>query len=294
MPRRGRPTRQEIEFIIQNSATMSPEELAKKFDRTVAAIKEIIKDAPARLDKTVTPEEQVRKELRQTAEWNELRRQLTGDELKYFEEKYANWLIQMKEDITPSEETQIFLLLKNEILINRNMVDRRRATSDMARMETMLDDIYRKYPKGSEMSDGDKQMAIDLNEQISGVRASLGAKTIELDKLQGRHGDLMKHLKATRDQRFARVESSKESFIEIMKELMHEEKRLKEGEHMELMRLAAEKEKKRLSVYHQYADGQVDRPFLNADSVSIETVSPESPDAVVPPAVSEADGLANV
>jgi hypothetical protein len=36
---------------------------------------------------------------------------------------------------------------------------------------------------------------------------------------------------------------------------------------MELLKLAAQKEKKRLSEYHSYSDKEVDQPFLNVDTV---------------------------
>jgi len=36
------------------------------------------------------------------------------------------------------------------------------------------------------------------------------------------------------------------------------------------MRLAMEEEKKRLSDYHTYEDGAVDRPFLNSETVFYE------------------------
>lgn len=284
MPRRGRMSREERAYIVENAEKQTPEQIAKSLDRTVEMVREFIKDnvgvAP---DKAAPGEITLRKELRATAEWVELQRQFTDGELRYFEEKYTSWLTQLKDNYTQSEETQIFLLLKNEILINRNLADKKRATGDMARMQTMLDDIYNKYPDGTEMSDSDKQLAANINEQLSATRAALSARTTELMNLQKCHSDLMKQLKATRDQRLNRVEASKDSFIEIIKDLMSEERRLKEGEHMELMRMAAEKEKERLSGYHTYADGNVDRPFLNSDTVGLE-----SPDAPVPPPASEA------
>ena len=39
------------------------------------------------------------------------------------------------------------------------------------------------------------------------------------------------------------------------------------GLEMEKMRLASEAEKKRLAALHTYANLEVDRPFLNADTV---------------------------
>jgi hypothetical protein len=49
--------------------------------------------------------------------------------------------------------------------------------------------------------------------------------------------------------------------------LEDEELREKEGREMEILNLAVEKSKEILNSYHQYADGQVDKPFLTPDSV---------------------------
>jgi hypothetical protein len=264
-------SKEERVFIVEQAGKLSAEEIAKAIDRTVEMVKEFIKEhLGADAEKAAPVEIALRRDLRSSAEWTELHRQFTSAELKYFEERYTTWLSQFKDNVLPSEETQIFMLLKNEILINRNLADKQRATSDMARMQTMLDDIYARYSAGVEMSDADKQLAADLNEQLTASRAAMSVRTSEYIKLQEKHSDLMKQLKATRDQRMKHIESSKESFIEILKELLHEEKRTKEGEHMELMRMAAEKEKGRMATLHTYADGGVDRPFLNADTVELE------------------------
>ena len=274
MARRGRMSKEERIYILENAGKISPEELAKQTDRTPEMIREFIADhIGVRKDTASSAEFSLHKELRSSAEWTELKRQFDLDELAYFEERYATWLSQFKEDITPSESTQIFLLLKNEILMNRNLADKQRASLDMAAMQRSLDDVYRRYPDGVEMDDVDKRLITDLNKQLTALRAALSVRTKEFLELQEKHADLMKQLKATRDQRFKRVEASKDSFIEILKDLMIEDKREAEGHHMELMRLAAEKEKERLGAFHTYDDGVVDRPFLNSDTVLKENVN---------------------
>ena len=271
MAKKGRMSREERVFIVEQAGKLPAEEIAKKIDRTPEMVDEFIREHVGNVTKATPAELELRKDLRNSAEWTELHRQFTTGELRYFEERYTTWLSQFKEDVLPSEETQIFLLLKNEILMNRNLADKQRATTDMARMQQMLDDIYAQFPDGTELDDASKQLALDLNEQLSACRAAMSVKTTEFIKLQEKHNELMKQLKATRDQRLKRIESSKESFIEIIKELMSEEKRLAEGEQMELMRLAAQKEQGRMAELHTYADGAVDRPFLNADTVGAET-----------------------
>lgn len=277
MPRSGRMSKEEQAFINENVTKLTPEQIAKTLDRNPNMIAEYVeKNFGANLQEATPQELTIRRELRTSAEWVELKRQFTESELRYFEEKYTTWLSQFKENVLPSEETQIFILIKNEILMNRNLADKQRASTDMATMHKMLDDIYARYAAGAEMKDADKELAANLNEQLTASRAAMSVRTTEFIKLQEKHSDLMKQLKATRDQRLKSIESSKESFIEIMKSLMNEERRLKEGEHMELMRLAAEKERGRMSEFHTYADGAVDRPFLNSDTVGLEATEDDS------------------
>jgi hypothetical protein len=176
-------------------------------------------------------------------------------------------MTQFKEDCLASERTQVFLLLKTEVLINRNLAEKARVAGDIKKLEESLDAAYASFDSVSQMSDDEKAAAAALSEQLSAMRAGQHARTTEFVKLQEKHSDLVKQLKATRDQRLKRIESSKESFIELVKELMEEDNRNREGEQMELMRLAATKEAGRLGEYHEFLDGAVDRPLLNEDTV---------------------------
>jgi hypothetical protein len=75
-------------------------------------------------------------------------------------------------------------------------------------------------------------------------------------------------MKATRADRYNDIDKSKESFTSWMKELLtNPSKRYALGIEMEKRRLAMEKEKGRLTQYHQYEDGIVDQPFLNHETV---------------------------
>jgi 5-hydroxyisourate hydrolase-like protein (transthyretin family) len=46
--------------------------------------------------------------------------------------------------------------------------------------------------------------------------------------------------------------------------------RAKEGDEIELMRLAKDKVAKDLGKYHTYVDGTIDRPLLNSETVMFE------------------------
>ena len=79
---------------------------------------------------------------------------------------------------------------------------------------------------------------------------------------------MLKEMKGTREQRIKRLEDSKQTFTGWVAHLMQNPAVTQQyGMEMEKMRLAMENEKKRLSVFHKYEDGQVDQPFLTPDTV---------------------------
>jgi len=79
---------------------------------------------------------------------------------------------------------------------------------------------------------------------------------------------MFRDLKGTREQRIAKLENNKETFSELVSKL-NRDPNFKEEQslYMEKMRLATLSEKERLADYHTYEDGDVDRPFLNSDTV---------------------------
>ena len=82
---------------------------------------------------------------------------------------------------------------------------------------------------------------------------------------------MLKDLKATREQRIKRLEDSKQTFISWVSNLMtNPDIRQEIGTEMEKMRLSINKEKERLSEWHQYEDNLVDQPFLTPDTVKDE------------------------
>jgi hypothetical protein len=79
---------------------------------------------------------------------------------------------------------------------------------------------------------------------------------------------MLKDLKGTREQRIKAIEDSKQTFASLVKQIATDgDFRTRIGLDMEKMRLAAEKEKERLSEYHEYEDGTVDQPFLTPETL---------------------------
>jgi hypothetical protein len=103
---------------------------------------------------------------------------------------------------------------------------------------------------------------LGLETQIQAAKSSEQARSTEFIKLEEKHQGLLKDLKATRDQRITRIESSKETYLAIIKKLQNEEERDLVGGTMETMKLATKKEEKKLTSVHTFDDGSQDLPVL--------------------------------
>ena len=108
---------------------------------------------------------------------------------------------------------------------------------------------------------------MNLETQLSFARNSIANYTNEYTKLLNEQQKISKDLKATREQRIKRIEDGKSSWVGLIRMLEDEDIREKEGREMEIISMAAEKARKNLQQYHEFADNSVDRPFLTPESV---------------------------
>jgi hypothetical protein len=271
--KRGRWTKSELNYITKNAMTMPVELIANKLNRDIETVQKWIRenlaldvsgDEPVALQDT-----EIRNELRDSPEWEELSQQFIGEELKAFEHKYAKLIGQFKRqgDVLPTEEMQIFHLIKFNILMDRNLKNRARAMQDIQRLEKQLAGLYEDYPSTENMDDSTRDLIQNLEQQLISARDAESSKTAEYVKLSEKHSAIMKELKATRDQRMSKIENSKMSFLGWLKALQEEEVRQQEGEDMELMRAAVVVETERLSKSHKYVDDSIDQPLLTPENV---------------------------
>jgi hypothetical protein len=194
--------------------------------------------------------------------YDELKKQLDDDELNYFTKMWVDIMMQFKEDVLSSEEHQIKQLILTEILVNRIMRKRKLVKNDIERLGKALDEEYKKP--------ADKRNAEDMvmwEGNLALARTADGQLTGEQNKLNVDLKNLYKDLKATRDQRFSKVESGERTFTTLIKELYEQQTREQEGRATELIRLATEQKKKDLQEEHVFVDGIVDLPLLTPEAV---------------------------
>jgi flagellar biosynthesis regulator FlbT len=262
----GKLSVSDMEFIRENASRMSVEEIAEHLNRTTEPISKFIKSrnllSVSEVDNLDVVYEDLYTKLQRKFYYDELKKQLDDDELNYFTKMWVDIMMQFKEDVLSSEEHQIKQLILTEILVNRIMRKRKLVKNDIERLGKALDEEYKKP--------ADKRNAEDMvmwEGNLALARTADGQLTGEQNKLNVDLKNLYKDLKATRDQRFSKVESGERTFTTLIKELYEQQTREQEGRATELIRLATEQKKKDLQEEHVFVDGIVDLPLLTPEAV---------------------------
>lgn len=263
--KRGQLSLDEEQFIRDNIASLSLEEIADAINRNIAPVKRYIEENSLLLSNN--DDKQLRQKLYCKTFWPEIKRQFDADsgELQYFEDTWVSLIKQFREDVLPAEELQIKQFITIDILINRSMKERKRHITETEKLQKQVDKEYDK-PE----NERDIAKLANLETQLSFARNSIANYTNEYTKLLNEQQKISKDLKATREQRIKRIEDGKSSWVGLIRMLEDEDVREKEGKEMEILKIATEKAKNQLSQYHSYQDNVVDRPFLTPDTVITE------------------------
>lgn len=257
--KRGQLSLEEEQFIRDNFNKIPLAQIAKELNRTVAPIERYVSES--KLEHLNDPEtyDALLTKLHSKNFWLEIKRQFDEDsgELEYFENTWINLIKQFREDVLPAEELQIKQFITIDILINRSMKERKRHIADTEKLQKEVDKEYAK-------NDDDRDIAklTNLETQLSFARNSIANYTNEFTKLLNEQQKIGKDLKATREQRIKRIEDGKSSWVGLIRMLEDEEIRQKQGREMEILSIATDKMKNKLTEYHTYADNSIDKPFL--------------------------------
>ena len=259
--KKGRFSKEEMEFIEANAEVLSPESIAQKLDRDPESIRDWIKKNVGFSPKQ-KKEAAVANELKEKPYYKELSTQFSSEELELFEFHFKKMWSQFKDDVFHTEEMQIIDTIKLEILMNRILKSQRDNQQEIAIAERLVRD-----EKARDKDQRDMDLVINLERQVAIMRASQETLSKDYKDLQARKATMLKDLKGTREQRVKAIEDSKFTFASLVKKIATDPQfRNKIGVDMEKMRLAMENEKERLSEYMQYNDGQVDQPFLTPET----------------------------
>lgn len=264
--KRGKLSTEEENFIRDNAAKLTIADIADKLNRTTEPINRFITEKGiASIDKIDNLDEEYESllvSLKKKTYWKELHHQLDPDELNYFASFWIDMMIQFGQDVLTSEEYQIKQLVLLEILTNRLMRKRLLAKKDIERLGKALEDEYAQ-PAASRNNDD----IASMEAQLALAKVADSNLTNEQNKLAQDIKTLYKDLKATRDQRFSKIESGEKTFTTLIKSLYDEEVRQKEGEAALLMQRATDQQNVEMTEYHKYGDGILDLPFLTPEAI---------------------------
>jgi hypothetical protein len=264
--KRGKLSLEEEVFIASNASKMSIADIAFKLNRTSEPIERYINEnhIPSidNIENLDEEYESLLASLKKKIYWKELEHQLDSEELKYFSGMWVDFMLQFKQDVLASEEYQIKQLIILEILMNRLMRKRLLAKKDIERLSKELEIEY-----AVPAANRDAMKLSQLEGNLSLAKTADSNMTNEQNKIAQDVKSLYKDLKATRDQRFNKVESGEKTFMTLLKDMYNEEVRRKEGEAAELMRIATTKKKHEMEDYHQFGDNILDMPFLTPEAV---------------------------
>ena len=258
--KRGRLSNEEARYITENANSISVEDIAENLDRNPSMIENFLKK---NLKMGLSEFEQAAYELEDRPYWIELEQQFTEDELELFKYHWSRIISQFKDDVFPTEELQVVDVIKLELLMNRCLKQNKSNIDQITAFEELV-----RTERATDPDQQDRDYILNLERQIASLRAAQESLNRDYRDLQTKKSAMLKEMKGTREQRIKRLEDSKQSFVGWVTHLMQNPNLTQQyGLEMEKMRLAMEKEKGRLSNFHQYEDGQVDQPFLTPDTV---------------------------
>lgn len=263
--RKGRFSKTEISFITENHDSLSHQEIAQELNRDPESIKNFIK---SKLGESIEDKKRIQAlyDLKNRPYWKDLQQQFNEHELEMLLYHWGRIIGQFRDDVLPTEELQVLDAIKLEVLMNRALKNQQTNMEDIVRFEELITE-----EKGRPIEYQDRDFIFNLERQIAVARAAQEALGRDYKDLQVKKSSMLKDLKATREQRVKRLEDSKKTFISWVQNLMtNADVRQEIGIEMEKMRLSVNKEKERLSEWHQYEDKLVDQPFLTPDTVKDE------------------------
>ena len=259
MSKTGKWAQSERDFVRKNLSNISPDIIAIQLNRPLKAVLREI----AKMGESVSTL-QCEREIEITPEWNQLKREMSQDELSFFRHRLAKLFAQFSQDLLPTEETQLHQLIRFEILMNRVMIE---INSVKVKIENLESD-YKLYVESADENDKEAKLHIEnLERQINAMRNANIYKTNELIKFQEKYDDILKALKGTRDQRIKQIEDRTKNWIDIIKAFNQKQFRDKQGYELEMFKKGVEKEKQRLGEYHTFMNKEVEKPLLNEHTV---------------------------
>lgn len=253
-------------FIRANSAKLTLDELQQSVLRSKTAINKFIRDEGL-VTATMSQEQQhrllLKSRLWESEFWRELRPKLFDNEVQFFEDQWISSILQFEQTaaVVHTENMQVVDLVMNRVLQNRVL---QKYKDNEEQVKEFRNVLLKELQLAEDQRDN--EMVKYYRSEISNLTAEQKNYDVTIQNYQKNIDNLSKALKATRDQRVKRIEDSRSSWAGFAKLLQEEHARMREGEEINVIRAAVDKEQQRLTEYHEYADGELDQPILTYET----------------------------
>ena len=262
-----RLTIDDMQFIEKNWKKMSYMDIAKSLDRNVASIKKYVEKKVKNNESLEAKAIKIEYDIQSRPFWKEIEQQFEPDELPLFIYHWEKTISQFKDDVLPTEELQIVDMVKMELIMNRLLKQQKTVGNKIIELENLI------TQEQSKDVDKDHTSINTMNTQLSMLRQAQQTWSREWQMLGDKKLEILKALKATRQERVKNLENSRQTFIGLMVKILEDpETRKKWGVELEKRRLAVEQERIRLSEYHKYEDGVIDQPLFTSETAKDDNI----------------------
>lgn len=263
--KRGKLSSDEENYIITNVHDLTVQQIADAINRTTEPVIKFIKAKNLKNTSVVSDDQYERKaflnKLQSRNYYAELPEMLGEHELQRFEQDWVEVMLQFRDNVHYTEEIQIKQWILLQILADRSMKSRREVIGEVDKLQEEIDGILALEP-----SERDSQLLDSLSNQLTFARDGMIAFTREHAQVLDKIKDIERGLKAQRDARIKTVEDSKTTFQGYLRILDDELNRKDAGDDAEIMRIAKNKAKERISKLHTFIDGTIDQPLLTPEN----------------------------
>lgn len=262
----GRLSQKDINFLKENGAKLTVEEIATQLNRHEETVRKWLNDNKIKnIEYYDTNEERskIKNQLLGEIFWKQTQDQYTERERDYFIAQYCEHILQL-EKLSPVEYTekmQIMHMIRQEILLDRLLTNQKRAYDQMQEFEREMDNMKK---DGDPKNEG---RISNLARKIEGCHHIFTSYTKELKAIQEQIDKSRSSIGATREQRIKDIKEVAKDFAKVVANLQSQKFRQEEGAEINVFKAAMEVEKRKLSEWHTYADGKEDIPLLTPEIV---------------------------
>lgn len=262
--KRGKYSKEEDRFVVENVHKLSSKDIAETLGRNIESVENLIRKRKLKIIATTEDKKEVERLLGilyTSPHWEKILIALTESEVELFRKDWVCIVQQFGEDIWYTEEKYIVDWLLLDIKKYRTYRLEKEAMQQIERLEKELEI---EYNLDIELRDTDK--IIRAEQELAVQKSAMSSHNAALVKILEKIEKISEKLKANREER-RDVKVNTDTFWGYIQMLEDEKFRKQESRNAQLLHLAQNNARKKLSEYHTYADGEVDIPLLTPEII---------------------------